>query len=395
MSNKAEQLRHIYGGYDRSIDAPAGIRGRTGDVEDGDTLGSLLRDDSATAEDLLLASEDREPRIKFLRQFFALLKQTLSPEEFKFIKLRFTKKKTDKQIAVWLGFKSVSGVFASIKNKLRAQERTIKRIAERSQWDGATLFVRQITTSVNELSRDESVIKSKVPTPAHGYYAMQQAIERAEARENASEESKIRRRFYMRGVYQSGAILTEYSGALQELISKCRFGLQAFLGYIDALYTWVEYKNPQQGDPNAAEELKRLRADFREYFAMLNIELNNPRDEIFDLVAEKLAETIARQDLSAENIHANLHERKRRLAAKLQARRDFLNQLPCVKKADEIARARMEEIRLHEQAQSANIEIDRDFQKFQSRSTGQKRRRAMEYQKRMEATPVARLLPGT
>lgn len=395
MSNKAEQLRHIYGGYDRSIDAPAGIRVRTGDVEDGDTLGSLLRDDSATAEDLLLASEEREPRIKFLKQFFALLKQTLSPDECKFIKLRFTKKKTDRQIAVWLGFKSVSGVFASIKDKLRAQERTIKRLAERSQWDGAALFVRQITTSVNELSRDESVIKSKVPTPAHGYYAMQQAIERAEARENASEESKIRRRFYMRGVYQSGAILTEYSGALQEIVSKCRLGLYGFLGYIDAVFAWTEHNPPEQGDDEtAAQELKRLRADFREYVAMLDVQLNNPRDEIFDLVAEKLAETIATQDLSAENVHANLHERKRKLAAKLQARRDFLASLPIEKKTEERVRARLEEIRLQEQAQTGNVEINRDFQNFQSRSAGQKARRAMEYQKRT-AAHVAGLLPGT
>lgn len=395
MSNKAEQLRHIYGGYDRSIDAPAGIRGRTGDVEDGDTLGSLLRDDSATAEDLLLASEDREPRIKFLKQFFALLKQTLSPDECKFIKLRFTKKKTDRQIAVWLGFKSVSGVFASIKDKLRAQERTIKRLAERSQWDGAALFVRQITTSVNELSRDESVIKAKVPTPAHGYYAMQQAIERAEARENNSEESKIRRRFYMRGVYQSGAILTEYSGALQEIVSKCRLGLYSFLGYINAVFEWTEHNPPEQGDHKVVEELRRLRADFREYVAMLDVQLNNPRDEIFDLVAEKLTETIAEQDFSADNVYANLHERKRRLAAKLQARRDFLAQLPGVKKADETARARMEEIRLQEQAQTVNVEIARDFQKFQSRSAGQRLRREIENQTRARVNHVVGLLPST
>ena len=337
MSNKAEQLRHIYGNYDRSIDAPASIRGRTGDVEDGDTLGSLLRDDSATAEDLLLASEDREPRIKFLKQFFALLKQTLSTDECKFIKLRFTKKKTDKQIAVWLGFKSVSGVFASIKDKLRAQERTIKRLAERSQWDGAELFVKQITTSIKELSRDESVIKEKVPTPARGYYAMQQAIERAEARENASEESKIRRRFYMRGVYQSGAILTEYSTAFQKVILEIRRELNSFLGYIEAYYTWVEYNPPEQGNPNAAQELKKIREDFQEYAAMLNVLLNNPRDEIFDIVAEKLSEKIIYQDLSAENVNANLHAGKQRLAAKLQARRDFLNSLPSIKQVEERA----------------------------------------------------------
>lgn len=389
MSNKTEQLRHIYGGYDVSIDAPAGIRGRTGDVEDGDTLGSLLRDDSATAEDLLLASEDREPRIKFLRQFFALLKQTLSPEEFKFIKLRFTKKKTDKQIAVWLGFKTVSGVFVSIKNKLRAQERTIKRLAERSQWDGAALFVRQITTSVDELSRDESVIKTKLPTPAHGYYAMQQAIERAEARENGSEESKIRRRFYMRGMYQSAAILTEYSGALQEVISECRSKLYGFLGYIDAHFDWFNYQPPEQGNPEALEqELKRIRAEFREYVAMLDVLLNNPRDELFDLVAEKLAETIAGQDLSAENVHANLHERKRRLAAKLQARRDFLDSLPGIY----ITKARIEEIRLQEQAQG--VQTNREFQKTQRRSSGQKLRFEIERKKRTEAAQIAGLLPG-
>ncbi len=337
--SKIEQLRHIYGGCDSSIDAPSGIRGRTGEVENGDTLGSLLRDDSATAEELLLASEDREPRIKFLRQFFALLKETLSSEEFKFIKLRFTKKKTDKQIAVWLGFKNVSGVFVSIKDKLRAKERTIQRLAERSQWDGAALFVRQITTSVNELSRDESVIKSKVPTPSNGYYAMQQAIERAEAREKGTEESKIRRRFYMRGVYQSGAILAEYSGALQDIISKCRLGLFGFLGYIDATYDWIEHMPHEENPEEAARELKSLRADFREYTAMLKIQLKNPFDELFDLVAEKLSEKIINQDLSAENKHANAHitlgNGRNRLAAKLQARRDFLEALPTPKKAKE------------------------------------------------------------
>lgn len=321
--SKSGELRILQ--YGRSIDAPVNYHHRTGDVEDGDTLGGLLRDDSAAAEDLLLTSEDREPRIKFLRQFFAQLKQTLSPEEFKFIKLRFTKKKTDRQIAVWLGFKNVSVVFSSIKDKLRAQERIIKRLAERSRWDGAELFVRQITTSVNELSRDESVITAKLPTPAYGYYAMQQAIERAETRENGSEERKIRRRFYMRGVYQSGAILTEYSGALQEVVSKCRSSLYGFLGFIVATFAWTEHNPPEQGNPEAAEELKRLRADFLEYVTMLDAQLNTPRDEIFELVAEKLTEAIAGQDLSAENIHANLHKHKRKLAAKLRARHDFLD----------------------------------------------------------------------
>lgn len=315
MSNKAEQLRHIYGGYDRSIDAPASIRGRTGDVEDGDTLGSLLRDDSATAEDLLLASEDREPRIKFLRQFFALLKQTLSPEEFKFIKLRFTKKKTDKQIAVWLGFKSVSGVFASIKDKIRAQERTIKRLAERSQWDGATLFVRQITTSVNELSRDENILSVRIPANASGYEALKRAVELANARENAPEERKIRRRFYMRGAYQAGAVFN--SSEMDELKRKIRLSLHELLGMMHAATLIIENKihtkegltvyGEEQADeiPLTLDFLRDVAVDIREAAKRVDetgkINLNE--------FARKIADLIVNNDYS-EKTNVHIHDKR-------------------------------------------------------------------------------------
>ncbi len=310
MSNKAEQLRHIYGGYDRSIDAPAGIRGRTGDVEDGDTLGNLLRDDSATAEDLLLASEDREPRIKFLKQFFALLKQTLSPDECKFIKLRFTKKKTDRQIAVWLGFKSVSGVFASIKDKLRAQERTIKRLAERSQWDGAALFVRQITTSVNELSRDENILAVKIPANASGYEALKRAVELANARENAPEERKIRRRFYMRGAYQAGVVLN--SSEMDEVKREIRLSLHGLLGMIHAAYDIIEYKIEKSEaltvyGEEQAEEIP-LTLDFLRDVAVGIRAAAKHVDEAgkinIDEIARKVADLIINNDYSEKtNVH--------------------------------------------------------------------------------------------
>lgn len=298
MSNKAEQLRHIYGCYDRSIDAPAGIRGRTGDVEDGDTLGSLLRDDSATAEDLLLASEDREARVKFLRQFFALLKQTLFPEEFKFIKLRFTKKKTDKQIAVWLGFKSVSGVFSSIKDKLRAQERTVKRLAARSQWDGAAAFVKAITKSVTELSKDIVILHTKALQES-GFEALMRAQEIASEREKKPEEYKIHRRFYMRGFYHG----TQIQARTEPLYQEIRLKLHGLIGYIDAMRDYIDVEKP-----DTEEFYRGMRRDVREYVEELKALIIPTKEAFF----ETLAEQIIGEDMDGNKSYSERCEERRK-----------------------------------------------------------------------------------
>mgnify|MGYP001115034500 CR=1 FL=1 len=101
--SKTDEIRNR---FHSSIDAPSSVRQRSGESEDGEALGELLSDNSRSALEELEEREERPERVRFLKQFFALLKQTLTPEEFKFIKLRYTKKKTDRQIAVWLGFKS-------------------------------------------------------------------------------------------------------------------------------------------------------------------------------------------------------------------------------------------------------------------------------------------------
>ena len=116
--SKTDEIRNRFHG---SIDAPSSVRQRSGESEDGESLGELLSDNSRSALEELEEREERPERVRFLKQFFALLKQTFTPEEFKFIKLRYTKKKTDRQIAVWLGFKSTGAGGTNVQSIGRAE----------------------------------------------------------------------------------------------------------------------------------------------------------------------------------------------------------------------------------------------------------------------------------
>lgn len=231
--SKSGELRILR--YGRSVDAPVNFRHRTGDNEDGVAFSDTLEDESASALDMLIESEGRDVRVKFLKQFFALLKQTLSPEEFKFIKLRFTKQKTDNQIVVWLGLKSAGFVFRSIREKLRAHERTIRHLAMRSKWNEAELFIKQIMTSINDLSRNECILdmRAEMPKDARGFHALKQAVEIAERRENMTEERKIRRRFYMRGMHQASKDIFK-SEELEKINKEAQLNLCELIGTIDA-----------------------------------------------------------------------------------------------------------------------------------------------------------------
>lgn len=79
--SKTDEIRNRFHG---SIDAPSSVRQRNGESEDGEALGELLSDNSRSALEELEEREERPERVRFLKQFFALLKQTLTPEEFKF-----------------------------------------------------------------------------------------------------------------------------------------------------------------------------------------------------------------------------------------------------------------------------------------------------------------------
>lgn len=313
MSGKVEQLRHR---FDQSLEKPLNIMNRSGDSEEGDTLGSLLRDDSATAEELLFAGEDREPRIKFLRKFFALLKQILSPEEFKFIKLRYTKKKTDSQIAVWLGFKGASGVFKSIREKLRREERTIRRLSERSDWDGAEIFVKAISESVNELSKDVTTLYAE-PMQKSGFAAFMRAQEIASEREKKPQEYKIHRRFYMRGFYHGTQIQEE----TEPLFEKIRLKLYGLLGYIDAMRAYAENETPEE-----LEFYQGMRRDIREYMEMIKALSIFTKEEFF----ENLAAQILGEDLDGNKSFSERCAEKRE---REESRFEFVYSQPLVTKS--------------------------------------------------------------
>ena len=218
--SKTDEIRNR---FHSSIDAPSSVRQRNGESEDGEALGELLSDNSRSALEELEEREERPERVRFLKQFFALLKQTLTPEEFKFIKLRYTKKKTDRQIAVWLGFKSTGAVFKSIREKLRREERTLNRLVERSAWEGAKAFVKAITESVKELSQDTTLLRSEALKES-GFAAFMKAQEIASERQQMSEKYRTHRRFFMRGVYYG----TKISVPAEELYHKSGCAYMAY-----------------------------------------------------------------------------------------------------------------------------------------------------------------------
>lgn len=321
--SKTDEIRNR---FHSSIDAPSSVRQRNGESEDGEALGELLSDNSRSALEELEEREERPERVRFLKQFFALLKQTLTPEEFKFIKLRYTKKKTDRQIAVWLGFKSTGAVFKSIREKLRREERTLNRLVERSAWEGAKAFVKAITESVKELSQDTTLLRSEALKES-GFAAFMKAQEIASERQQMSEKYRTHRRFFMRGVYYG----TKISVPAEELYHKIRLRLYGLLGYIDAMAAVSDYQQK-----TSLEFYQGIRQDIREYVEMVKT-LALPGKEGF---FQELAGALLREDLDETKSYSDRCAEKREREAAYFAEP---HKLPRIKKVDKLAEERLVE----------------------------------------------------
>lgn len=315
--SKTDEIRNR---FHSSIDAPSSVRQRSGESENGEALGELLSDNSRSALEELEEREERPERVRFLKQFFALLKQTLTPEEFKFIKLRYTKKKTDRQIAVWLGFKSTGAVFKSIREKLRREERILNRLVERSAWEGAKAFVKAITESVKELSQDMALLRSEALKES-GFAAFMKAQEIASERQQMSEKYRTHRRFFMRGVYYG----TKIGAPAEDLYNKIRLRLYGLLGYIDAMRDYIDIEKPE-----CFEFYQGIRQDIREYVETVKT-LELPGKEGF---FQELAGALLREDLDETKSYSERCAEKRE---REEAYFSELHKLPRIKKADKIA----------------------------------------------------------
>ncbi len=233
----SDTIRHR---FDTSLNSAARISHRTGDNENGDELLDLIPAGAWDVADQMIEREERPERIKFLKQFFSLLKQTLTPEEFKFVKLRFTKKKTDKQIATWLGFPSAAGAFREIQKKLQGEERTIRHIVERSEWEGAEAFATALTSGINTLIKDEETLQA-VTRHGAGFAAIEQATEYINRLKGADERAKTHRKFFMRGVYY-GTKFKEETHAERKARTLAKIALWEALSFIDVIKYIVNKK---------------------------------------------------------------------------------------------------------------------------------------------------------
>ena len=281
--SKTDEMRNR---FHVSLDAPIGIGQRSGETEEGTSLGEMLTEGTPDVLGGIIYEEEREERVRFLKQFFALLKQILTPEEFKFIKLRFTKKKTDKQIAVWLGFHSASGVFRSIREKLRGEERTLNRLVGKSEWEGAGAFVKAITENVIELSRDAEVMKSDSMRSC-GFSAFMKAQELAWKREHVEERARVKRRFYMRGFYRG----VQISPKIDDLSDRIRGRLYEILSYMNLM---VDHVN------NAKETrigfYEHVRKDILEYLGLVQRLVTLMKDSFFEDFANYISDGILEED---------------------------------------------------------------------------------------------------
>ncbi len=300
----AETLRHR---FDKSLNAGVGISHRTGDVEDGDELLDLMASGEISAEDKLIADEERADRIKFLKQFFAVLKQTLTPEEYKFVKLRFTQDKKDRQIAVWLGFPNADWVFRTIREKLRAEEKTIERLCARSPWEGARAFVWAITREERTIVKNKRVLNSP-PLQKLGFSAFMRATEHVNRVQEHQAQAGIYRRFYMRGIYHGVKLSPEideeikfYKDLLKNALMELTASIQVYADY--TAERLEEFKNEEQ--TLDVLDLFRFSSRMRERVVKLvdeqeKILCTASKDDFF----KKLSERLLAEDMDGNKMYA-------------------------------------------------------------------------------------------
>lgn len=303
--SKTEELRRLYGKKDLRLNQVVGVD-HHGDTEDGDELGDLIASDEKSALDTMIDDESGRGRGVFLKRLFVVLRQILTPEEIKFIKLRFTAKKTDKQIAVWLGIeKNVNAVFSSINKKIKENERTIKRLAERSEWDGAELFIMQLTKTVKELSKDEiglnkyKQIRDEIGIQS-GFTVAENALQEAEHRLNAPERERSHRRFYMRGLLNGLKVDTSsldiFSvssvAAVFALFSTFKTTLERALTVFEMSVEENDVERFTRDVERIGEKIEELKADLQDVQEYIEKTKNEELKNIIDKMIDKKQDNI-------------------------------------------------------------------------------------------------------
>lgn len=289
----SDTIRHR---FDTSLNGAARISHRTGDNENGDELLDLIPAGAWDIADQMIEREDRPARIKFLKQFFSLLKQTLTPEEFKFVKLRFTKKKTDRQIATWLGFSSAAGAFREIQKKLQSEERTIRHIVERSEWEGAEAFATALTSGINTLIKDEETVQT-VTRHGAGFAAIEQATEYINRLKGADERAKTHRKFFMRGVYY-GAKFKEETRAERKAKNLANVSLLGAISLIDVIkYIVGEKINENCTVQDIIDFCKRSLDILKDDLEKIDGAAFVPKESIDEHIFETLAKKLIAEDM--------------------------------------------------------------------------------------------------
>ena len=184
--------------WNRSGDAAKRIHGRQGDTEEGDSFFDMYASGGQAPDEAAFAKEQHKARIIFLKQYFSILRSALSPEEFKFFKLKFQTKKPEKLVAAWCGV-SQKKIFEKMREKLLERKDEIEDLIDESEWENAELFVRTALSSVSELSYSHNIPEGDIDDPHGDFDNVKKAQELLAIRKELYRARYDEHRTYSRG----------------------------------------------------------------------------------------------------------------------------------------------------------------------------------------------------
>ncbi len=306
--SKSEELRYF---FKKSLNAPSGIGQRSGETEDGNELGDMLSAGAWDVDEQMIAEEERADRIKFLKQFFAFLKQTLTPEQFKFVKLRYTKRKTDRQIAVWLGYPNAAQVFREIQATLQGKQETIDEIVLRSEWDGAKAFAQALTLGANSLIKEKELIDTLNKSDG-GFAAIMRATEQINKSKKAPKQQRVKRRFYMRGFYY-GAKFKEETSFEEKAVKKARYALLDVISLVDVVKDIAEEKSKTDTAQELASFCTSWLCKISEALEKIDPSAFVPKEEIDEYAFEQLAKILIAESMNERKSYSARCKEKREI----------------------------------------------------------------------------------
>ena len=197
------------------------ISGQTELDEDFTLFDTIANPSSTLFAERIEEREDKINRARYIKGFFQVLEKILTPEEFRFIKYRYTKNLPDKIIAGWLG---LINPLKSIAEKVQNNPKPFARLKKLYPWEGAETFERVLLSKFAAIVKNpesEGAITLDKPTIKKLDYAAKTHEERMQYHLNYQESRRPYRNEYMRG-YQ--AALSNSRHKLQEQIDDiCRY----------------------------------------------------------------------------------------------------------------------------------------------------------------------------